>query len=210
MSRFRREMPARRLLAALPVFFAALALLTMAIACGDGDNSISPSPTGDPNGGSPAASPATVTPAPPDAVAAQQAFSKFVATVQEDEIEDAWGLYIASVPGGEFEEHNEGLGCQFPAFGAEFPRMQHMFARIAPLELVESFGSAGGNLFIELKVLGADGNEYLARLLRDPAHVDYRVQSFNSGRPALELGVPDPFPSPEDPQGFCAIWTGPR
>lgn len=185
-------------------------LLAITVSCSNGDGTEAPPATADTSDSSPSASPATGTPAPPDAVSAQRAFSRFVAAVQEDDIEGAWDLYIASIPSGGFEEHDETLGCEFTGFGAEFARMQHMFARIAPLELVESFGSAGANLFIELKVLGADGNEYLARLLREPAHADYRIQSFNNGRPALVLGAPDPFPSPEDPQGFCAIWTGPR
>ena len=187
-----------------------IGLLAVMVSCGDSDGTGSPKATTDASESSPTTLPATGTPAPPDAVAAHQAFRKFVSAVQEDDIEGAWDLYIASVPSGGFEVHNEALGCEFTGFGAEFSRMQHMFARIAPLELIESFGSAGENLFIELKVLGADDNEYLVRLLRDPAHADYRIQSFNNGRPALVLGAPDPFPSPADPQGFCGIWTGPR
>ncbi len=212
MSRFHSETdaPSRgwpRLAMFVPL---TLALAALAVACGGDDSDADASPTADSNNGSPAASPATGTPAPPDPELAQAVFDQFVDAVQNDEIDEAWGLYIASIPGESFDQYNQDLGCQFGGFADEFPRMRHMFERIAPLELVEAFGNAGGNLFIELKLLGADGNNYLTRLEREPAHASYRVQSFNKGRPALQPGVPDPFPSPEDPRGFCAIWTGPR
>ena len=210
MSRFQSETdaPSKRW-PQLTIFIPfTLALVALAVACGS-DDSAAP-PTTDSNNDSPAASPATGTPAPPDPELAQSTFDQFVDAVQNDELEQAWELYIASIPGAGLDQHNEAFGCQFIGFADEFPRMQHMFERIAPLELVESFGNAGDNLFIELKLLGADGNDYLTRLEREPAHASYRIQSFNKGRPALEPGVPDPLPSPEDPRGFCAILTGPR
>ncbi|MFQ5471851.1 MAG: hypothetical protein ACE5FA_03045 [Dehalococcoidia bacterium] len=213
MNRFRSETDApsrkRPRLAIAAVLFT-LALTAFAVACGGGDSGTDTSPNADPDNDSPTVSPATGTPAPPDPELARSVFDQFVEAVQDNKIEEAWGLFIASIPGGDVQQHNEDLGCQFVAFGDEFPRMQHMFERIAPFELVEAFGNAGANLFIELKLRGADGNDYLARLEREPAHASYRVQSFNIGRPSLQPGVPDPFPSPEDPRGFCAIWTGSR
>ena len=213
MSRFRREPAAPSkgwVRFAIVLILLTLAIAALALACGGDGSDTNPSSTTDPDSGSPTASPATGTPAPPDPELAQAVFDQFVDAVQADELEEAWGLFIASIPGGDSQQHDEDFGCEFVAFGDEFPRMHNMFERIAPLDLIESFGNAGANLFIELKLRGTDGNDYLARLEREPAHASYRLQSFNNGRPALEPGVPDPFPSPEDPRGFCAIWTGPR
>lgn len=186
-------------------------LALIILSCGGNDDSGgSTTPTPDENASStPEASPASGTPAEPDPALARQTFESFVDAVQAEELERAWELYIASVP-GDLMQHNAQLGCAFFAFADEFTRMQHMFERIAPLEVEQEFGAATGSLTIELALTGADGNPYLATLFRDPPDAPYRLRSFNNGRAANEPGVPDPFPSPEDPQGYCAIWTGPR
>lgn len=152
---------------------------------------------------------ASGTPAPPDPEMARQVFFDFVDAVQGDDLDAAWEMYIASVS-GDLTQHNAVLGCQYAAFSGEFSRMQNMFERISPLTVDEIFGAASGSLQIELRLTGEDGNAYLATLMRDPPDAPYRLRFFNSGRVAQEPGVPDPFPSPEDPQGYCGIWTGPR
>ena len=193
-----------RLIAAAAVF-----ALALAVACGDdGDNSnATPTPDGDSD--SVTATPEPGTPAPADPALARQVFDEFVEAVQDDDLETAWSLYVASVPGDE-EAHNGSLGCSRQVFGGEFPNMQNMFDRIAPLSVDQVFGGASRSPQVELQLTGADGSGYLATLLRDPPSAPYRLRFFNSGRVAAQPGVPDPFPSPEDPRGFCGIWTGPR
>lgn len=188
--------------------FAGIAVaLTLAVACGeDGDVTSVASPTSDAGN---ADSVMTGTPAPADPALAREAFDDFVDAVQRGDVDTAWNLYVASVP-GDGQEHNASLGCDRAAFNTDFLGMQNMFERIAPLSVNEVFGAATGSLSIELVLTGGDGEPYLATLLREPADAPYRVKSFNNGRTAAEPGVPDPLPSPEDPRGYCAIWTGPR
>jgi len=154
-------------------------------------------------------SPEPGTPAPPDPMLATERFDEFVAYVQEEDLESAWSVYIASVP-GDLASHNATLGCEYAIFADELPRMRNMFDRITPYTVQETFGAAAGSLQIEIRLLGQDENEYLATLIRDPASAPYRIRFFNNGRPSSQPGVPEPFPSPEDPRGFCGIWTGPR
>lgn len=184
----------------------ALALFT---ACGDdGSNAADgATPTTVDGGETPTQAPGT--PAPADPEMARQVFLDFVDAVEGGDLDAAWGMYIASVP-GDLTQHNALLGCQYAAFSGEFSRMQNMFERIAPFTVDEIFGAASGSLQIELKLTGEDGSGYLATLMRDPPDSAYRLRFFNSGRVAQQPGVPDPFPSPEDPQGYCGIWTGPR
>jgi hypothetical protein len=130
--------------------------------------------------------------------------------VLEDRLEDAWALYAASVP-GTTSEHRSDRGCDFGVFSFEFPRTRYFFQQIAPLGVVERFGSALGISVVELQVRGANGINYLTTVARaEPYDQGYQVMFLNSGRPAMIPGVPDPFPSPEYPQGFCGIWTGAR
>jgi hypothetical protein len=194
--------------AVLFLLAATILLAALPLACGDDDSASAPSQTPESSPGV-TASPDPGTPAPADPALAQQVFEDFVSAVQDGQLEEAWGLYIASVP-GDTEQHNATLGCDFFAFANEFDKMKHMFHRLEPLAVDEVFRAATASLSVELKLSGADDNSYLATLQREPADAVYRVRSFNNGRPALQPGVPDPFPSPEDPQGFCAIWTGPR
>lgn len=195
----------QRLVPAMLIFLT----LSLATACGGddaGDGVVTDPPT---TSASATASPAPGTPAPANASLARQVFADFVQAVLDGDLEAAWSMYIASVP-DDVTQYNETLGCSRGAFGGEFPKMQHMFDRIAPLTVDEVFGGASASLVIELQLSGEDGNSYLATLLREPSDADYRLRFFNSGRVAAQPGVPDPFPSPEDPQGFCGIWTGPR
>lgn len=195
-----------RLLPAL----ALLLCLTLAFGCGDDDNADgSGTSTPDISDAVETPTPMPGTPAPPDPTLATDRFFEFVEDVQAEEAESAWALYIASVP-GDLTLANETLGCPYGIFTSELPKMKHMFDRITPLTLEETFGAAAGSLQIEVKLTGQDGNEYLATLIREPQDAAYRIRFFNSGRPAAVPGAPDPFPSPEDPQGFCGIWTGPR
>lgn len=185
---------------------AAALLLLGSLACGDDDaaSEATPTPFDDTELPSPAG-----TPAPPDPDLARSVFSQFVDAVQDGALETAWSLYAGNAT-DEDEEQDPALGCEEFVFAGEFEQMQHMFERIAPLTVNEVFGNATGSLRIELTLTGADGNSYLATLVREPPSADYRMRFFNIGRAALQPGVPDPFPSPEDPRGFCGIWTGPR
>jgi len=153
---------------------------------------------------------ASPSPAPRDPGAAGEALQKFVNAVQEERLDDAWTLYAASIPGGT-SDHRSDRGCDYGVFSFEFPAVRYLFQQIAPLDVVETFGSALGINVVELRVRGANGVEYLATLPRaEPYSQDYQLMFLNSGTPAMVLGVPDPFPSPQFPQGFCGIWTGPR
>jgi hypothetical protein len=153
---------------------------------------------------------ASPTPAPRDPQAAEQALQAFVTAVREERLDDAWSLYAASIPGGT-AEHRSDRGCDYGIFSFEFPSLRYLFQQIAPLNVVEAFGSALGTSVVELSVEGVNGVKYLATLARaEPYSQDYQVMFLNKGVPAAVPGVPDPFPSPEFPQGFCGVWTGPR
>jgi len=183
-----------------------LLLLTFA-ACsngGDGNDAngtatASPAETSDPD----------PTPAPPDFQEASFAFNAFVDAVLADDVDSAWSLYTASVP-GTTEEHIAEMGCDFNAFGNEFPRIGNMLSREAPFVEVESFGGASSTSPIEIKIQSAIDMEFLITLLRVEPHEPYRLRFMNSGQVASVPGAPDPFPSPDDPRGFCNIWTGVR
>jgi hypothetical protein len=150
------------------------------------------------------------TSAPRDPQAAEAALHKFAAAVQEGRVDDAWALYAASVP-GDTAKHRSERGCDYGVFTYEFPQLQHLFQQTAPFTVVETFGSALGTNVVELSVRGADNTVYLATLApMEPYSQDYQVMFLNSGHPAQVLGAPDPFPSPQYPQGFCGIWTGAR
>lgn len=183
--------------------------MTLALACSDddGENVVTSSPNPSDQAETPSPSPGT--PAPPDPMLATNTFFEFVDFVQSEDVVPAWDLYIASVP-DDLTQHNAALGCEYGLFGNELVKMKNMFDRIAPLTVIETFGAAQGSLQIEIKLLGSDGKEYLATLVREPQDAPYRIRFFNSGRPAVVPGAMDPLPSPEDPQGFCGIWTGPR
>jgi len=182
---------------------AATALAVTIIACsGDGGESDGARQTAT------ATSP-TPTPAPPDSNAARRVFDEFVAAVTANDLNAAWRLYAASIAGST-KTHRSDLGCDFLAFDIEFPRMNHLFARLSPIEIQQAFGAAPGSQSIELRVLAADGEDYLATLQRAQPFEPYRMRFFNSGDVSRVPGAPDPLPSPEDPQGFCGIWTGGR
>lgn len=172
-------------------------------ACGDDDSGATA--TAD-SGGSP--TPA-VTALPPDPAAGKSAFQDFVTAVQAGDIEGAWSLYAASIE-GTTEGHNEAFGCDFGAFSYEFPRMRHLFERMAPFEVTETYGDAPGSTIIELRLLGANGTSFLGTVVRVDATEQYRVQFLNSGDVSAVPGAPDPQPSPDDPTGICGIWTGAR
>ena len=181
---------------------ATLLVVVAATACGDSNADTSPDSTG--------TATLSPTPAPRDTEAATSALQGFVAAVEGDRIEDAWALYAASVPGTK-SDHRLDRGCDFNVFSFEFPTMRNLFQEISPLEVVETFGSALGLSIVELRVVGANGSEYLVTLARaEPYTQDYQVMFLNRGSPAVVPGAPDPFPSPQYPQGYCGIWTGPR
>src|SRR5574341_112912 len=140
--------------ACLVLALSALGLLLMG-ACGDDDDSgitptavITNSPTPVP------------TLLPPDADAGTRVFQEFVAAVQADDMEGAWGLYAASIE-GTTEEYNADFGCEFGAFSYEFPRLQHLFERMAPFAVTETYGAAPGSATIEMRLLGANGTSFL-------------------------------------------------
>lgn len=187
------------MLACLAVLFSAVAA-----ACGDDDDdttTATPEVT---------ASPTPVpTPLPPDAAAGTRVFQEFVEAVQSDDVEKAWGLYAASIE-GTTEEHNGTYGCDFSAFSFELPRLRHLFERMAPFEVTETYGAAPGSLIIEMRLLGANGTSFLGTVVRVQPLEEYRVQFLNSGEVSVVPGAPDPQPSPEDPTGICGMWTGTR
>lgn len=181
---------------------AMLLVIASAIACGNSNDDTDPDRT--------AAVTTSPTPAPRDVDAAASALQSFVTATEEERIEDAWALYAASVPGATTEYRSD-RGCDFNVFSFEFPSMRYFFQQITPLEVVETFGSALGLSVVELRVGGVNGVEYLATLARaEPYSQDYQVLFLNSGSPAVVPGGPDPFPSPQYPQGACGIWTGVR
>jgi len=151
----------------------------------------------------------STTPLPPDPVAAQEVFLRFVDTVAAGDVPKAWALYTASIP-GTIKEHREDMGCEFTVFQAEFAGLQHLFARTAPFEVKEFFGTGAGSVQIELRLSAANDSEFLATLLRVAPAEPYRLRFLNSGQVSAVPGAPDPLPSPDDPQGYCGIWTGGR
>src|SRR5574341_89526 len=151
----------------------------------------------------------SVTPLPPDPVAAQEVFRNFVDVVVAGDVPKAWALYTASIP-GTIKDHREDMGCEFTVFQVEFPGLQHLFARTAPFEVKEFFGTSVGSVQIELRLRAANDTEFLATLLRVSPTEPYRLRFLNSGQVSAMPGAPDPLPSPEDPQGYCGIWTGGR
>jgi hypothetical protein len=184
--------------ASLAVVLAILALLaTYGCSNGDDESSVLESPTPSP------------TPAPRDPAAAEETLHQFVEAVQAGNVEDAWALYAGDVPGNT-PSHWQNEGCDYGVFTFEFPKIQHLFERAAPFITEQWYGSALGVTVVELSVRGADGLQYLATLARSEPHGPYQVRFLNNGRPALIPGVPDPLPSPEDPMGYCGIWTGAR
>jgi hypothetical protein len=148
------------------------------------------------------------TPARADAEEGTAVFNEFVRAVQEGRAGDAWRLYAASLP--DPEQHREDQGCSYTIFAAEFPLIQNLFARAAPFQPLEYYGTAAFSPQLEIIVQGADGNRFLVTLLRVEPHEPYRLRFLNSGRAAAAPGVPDPLPSPGEPRGFCGIWAGPR
>ncbi|HET9476928.1 MAG TPA: hypothetical protein VFP63_05530 [Dehalococcoidia bacterium] len=171
--------------------------------CGDDDegSAATPDATGSPT---PAA-----TPLPPDAAAGTAMFRDFVTAVQADDVAKAWSLYAASIE-GTTEEHNSAYGCDFGAFSYEFPRLKHLFERMAPFRVTETYGAAPGSIIIEMRLLGANGTSFLGTVVRVQPLEEYRVQFLNSGQVSVVPGAPDPQPSPDDPTGICGMWTGGR
>ncbi|MGH8246691.1 MAG: hypothetical protein ACREUU_09695 [Gammaproteobacteria bacterium] len=155
---------------------------------------------------------ATATPAgptvtqTPNANAALEVFQQFVDAVARGDQPKAWTLYAASIP-NTIRQHRAEMGCEFTVFQLEFERMQHLFGRTAPFAPVQSF-PVGPT--VEIQLSGADGTEFLATLLRVEANEMYRLRFLNNGQVAAVPGAPDPLPPPEDPQGLCGIWNGPR
>jgi hypothetical protein len=146
--------------------------------------------------------------APPNAIEARQVLDAFVAALAAEDLQAAWRLYTASIPGPRLENRPE-FGCEFVVFQDEFPRMRNLFQRIAPFETVGSFPIEGTGT-VELRVRGEGGTEYLVTLQRVEQAEPYRLRFFNSGQVSVVPGAPDPLPSPDDPQGYCGIWTGGR
>jgi hypothetical protein len=146
----------------------------LSTACGDDDSGATATVD---SGGSP--TPAA-TALPPDPAAGKSAFQDFVAAVQAGDTEGAWSLYAASIE-GTTEEHNAAFGCDFGAFSYEFPRVKHLFERMAPFEVTETYGDAPGSMIIELRLLGANGTSLLGTVVRVEATEQYRVQFLNSG-----------------------------
>lgn len=178
-------------------------LTVVAVSCGGDDESASATPEL-------TASPTAVpTPLPPDAAAGTQVFQDFVSAVQADDVEEAWNLYAASIE-GTLEEHNTAYGCDFGAFSYEFPRLLHLFERMAPFQVTETYGAAPGSITIEMRLLGANGTSFLGTVVRVQPLEEYRVQFLNSGEVSVVPGAPDPQPSPDDPTGICGMWTGAR
>jgi hypothetical protein len=146
---------------------------------------------------------------PPDAEAGTRVFLDFVDAVLGDDLMKAWGLYTASIE-GTTDEHNLEFGCDFNAFGAEFPRMKHLFDRMKPFSVTQTYAEAPGSPIIEMRLIGVDGTSFLGTVERVHPLDEYRVRFLNSGNVSRVRGAPDPAPSPGDPQGFCGIWTGGR
>jgi hypothetical protein len=191
----------RRILSLASTALLALALLA---GCSGDDDSQSSTPT---PVGTPSPSP---TAAPPDAAEAAAVYDAFGAAVNSGDLNAAWALYAASVPGNT-AEHLPEQGCNFDAFTVEFPKMQHMFARISPTQTTGTFGDAPNSPTVEFEMTGADGQTFLVTLTRVQPYEPYRVKWMNNGMVLdTDNGTPAPLPSPGDPQGICGIWTGGR
>ena len=198
----------RHILPYVPALAGSCLLLLLAFAaCSNGqdDNDVNSAATASPT----ATSTPEPTPAPPSFQEASFAFETFVEAVLADDLDSAWSLYSASVP-GTTQEHIAEMGCEFNAFGNEFPRIGNMISREAPFEVVEFFGGASSTSPVEITVLGATDMEFLITLLRVQPHESYRLRFMNNGQVSSVAGAPDPLPSPDDPRGFCNIWTGIR
>lgn len=167
--------------------------------------------SGPEDGATPAAdatqTPTAVATSNPDAAA--RVLREFFDAVLSEDLEKAWRLYAASLPGSA-REHDPQYGCDYNAFGFELPKMRHFLSRVDPYEIVETFSDAQLSPVIEFRIRGEDGNHYLVTLLRARPLEEYRVRFLNSGRTTQIPGVPDPLPSPEDPLGACGIWPGAR
>lgn len=194
-----------RLLVALTVlsYLALVGLLAAACSGDDGETDATASPSG------PAAPTPAATLLPPDAKAGTQVFQDFMKAVQREDVSKAWDLYAASIE-GTTEEHNAAYGCDFNAFSSEFPRMKHLFDRLSPFSVTETYADAPGSPIIEMRLAGANGTSFLGTVERVNPAEEYRVRFMNSGKVARVPGAPDPQPSPGDPMGFCGIWTGGR
>src|SRR2546421_12405143 len=94
---------------------------------------------------------ATATAPPPNAEEAKGVFQTFIDTVNTGSVQTAWSLYAASIPGST-SDHLADQGCDFNAFGAEFPAMRHLFMRLAPFGVLQTFDEAAGSTTIELRV----------------------------------------------------------
>jgi hypothetical protein len=151
---------------------------------------------------------ATPSPAPANAIEARQVLDEFVSALAAGDLQAAWRLYTASIPAAGLT-HRPDFGCEFVVFQNEFPKLKNLFQRLAPFETVGSFPIEGTGT-VELRLRGQDGVEYLATLHRVEPAEPYRLRFFNSGQVSQVPGAPDPLPSPEDPQGYCGIWTGGR
>ena len=181
----------------------ALVLAAVATACGGDNGGAGNSPTVT------ASDTPEPTVLPPDAEAGTRVFQAFVEAVQGNDVTGAWNLYAASLS-GTTKEYDAGFGCDFSAFSYEFPRMQHLFARMAPFKVTETYGAAPGSSTIEMRLMGTDGTSLLGTVLRVHPLEDYRVRFLNNGRVSIVAGAPDPQPSPDDPTGICGMWTGAR
>lgn len=184
---------------------AAGAILVLILSACSGDDDVpesdaTPSPT---VVATPSPTPAEANPAEAEGV-----FERFVAAVQADDLDTAWSLYTASIP-GTTEEHNASLGCSYSEFSIEFPRIMNLFAREVPFEVVEHFGGASPTSPVEIALTGATGGPFLVTLLRVEPHEPYRLRFMNNGGVATPGSI-GALPSPGDPQGFCNIWNGGR
>src|SRR3990172_153818 len=110
------------------LFLGVITAVVLLGACGGGDDEPLPeSPT-------PSATPSA---APANPIEARQALDDFVAALAADDVQAAWRLYTASIPGTSLN-HRPDFGCEFIAFENEFPRMKNLFQRLAPFETVAS------------------------------------------------------------------------
>ena len=125
------------------------------------------------------------------------------------QITSRWSMYAASIE-GTTDQHEADYGCDFGAFSFEFPSIQNMFDRVAPLEVLETFNDAPGSLAIEIRALGTDGSTFLVTVVRVKPDEEYRMRFMNSGEVSVVPGAPDPLPSPGEPTGGCGIWAGAR
>jgi hypothetical protein len=184
-------------------YLALVSLLASACSSDDESGGVTSSPSA-----SPSPTPAA-TLLPPDAQAGTRVFQEFVDAVLSDDLTKAWELYAASIE-GTTEENDPSFGCDFSAFSSEFPRIKHLFDRMKPFAVTETYAEAPGSAIIEMRLVGVDGTSFLGTVERVHPLEEYRVRFMNSGNVTQVPGAPDPQPSPGDPAGFCGIWTGGR